>query len=126
MQCPADICVVIELRVLNRGSNAGARSQMRDCINFLAVKQVSHRRAVAEIDVADGYVFGETGDVCLLDPRIVKIIEIVEDDHGVPGRQQRLDKMRPNETRAACDQDSHVAKLATDGHRWTQILRGGL
>src|SRR5947199_5663875 len=107
MQRPADIRVAIELRVLNRGSNTRARSQMGDCIHFLAVKQVSHRRAVAKIDVADGYVLGKTGDVSLLDPRIVKIIEIVEDDHVVPSRQQLLDKMRSDETRAACDQDSH-------------------
>jgi hypothetical protein len=102
--------------VLNRWSNARARSQMGDCINFLAVKQVSHRRAVAKIDVADGYVLGKTGDVSLLNPRIVKIIEVVKDDHVVPGRQELLDKMRPDETRAACDQNSHVAKLATDEH----------
>jgi hypothetical protein len=39
----------------------------------------------------------------------------------VASRQQLLDKMRSNETRAACDQDSHGAKLATDdtdGHRF--------
>ena len=121
MQRPADICIVIELRVFNRGANASARSQMRDGIDFLPVKQVSHRRAVAKINVADGYVLGKTGDVSLLDPRIVKIIEIVDDDHVVASRQQLLDKMRSNETRAACDQDSHGAKLATDetdGHRF--------
>src|SRR2546423_1486031 len=121
MQGPADICVVIELRVLNRGANARACSQMRDCVNFLAVKQVSHRRAVAKIDVADGYVFGKTSNIRVLNLWIVKIIEIVEDDDFMPGRQELLDKMRPDETRAACDQDSHGAKLATDdtdGHRF--------
>jgi hypothetical protein len=30
------------------------------------------------------------------------------------GREQLLDKMRSNKTRAACDQDSHEAKLATE------------
>src|SRR6266487_383950 len=121
MQCPGDICVVIELRVSNRWSNARARSQVRNCINFLAVKQVSHRRAVPKIDVAHDHVLGKTSNIRVLNLWIVKIIEIVEDDHVVPVRQELLDKMRPDETGAACDQDSHGAKLATDdtdGHRF--------
>ena len=107
MQCPDDICVVIELRELNRGPNPGARSQMRDRVNFLPMKQITHRRAVAKIDVADGYVFRKTGNVRALDLWIVKIIEVIDDDDFMPGLQQLLDKMRPDETRAACDQDSH-------------------
>jgi hypothetical protein len=31
--------------------------------------------------------------------------------------------MRADETSSACDQDSHGAKLDTNGHKWTQILR---
>src|SRR5215468_12739292 len=107
MQCPADICIVIELRELNRGPNTRARSQVRDCVNLLAVKQITHRRSVAKIDMADGYVLGKTGDIRVLDLWVVKIIEVVEDDDSMPGRQQLLDKMRPDETRAACDQNSH-------------------
>ena len=121
MQCPSDICVVIKSRLLNGRSDTCARSQMRDRVNFLPMKQITHRRAVAKIDVADGYVFCKTGNVRALDLWIVKIIEIVEDDDFMPGRQELLDKMRPDETRAACDQDSHGAKLATDdtdGHRF--------
>ena len=75
------------------------------------------------LDMVDGHVPGEGGYVLALDLRIVKIIKVVKDDDLMPGRQQPLDEMRPDETRAACDQNSHVAKLATDGHRWTQILR---
>jgi hypothetical protein len=41
----------------------------------------------------------------------------------MPGRQQLLDKMRPDKTSTTCDQESHEAKLATDAPRWTQILR---
>jgi hypothetical protein len=41
----------------------------------------------------------------------------------VSARQQLLDEMRSNETRATRHQNSHGAKLATDDHRWTQISR---
>jgi len=107
MQCPDDICVVIELRELNRGPNPGARSQMGDRVNFLPMKQITHRRAVAKIDAADAHVFRKTGNVRALDLWIVKIIEVIDDDDFMSGLQQLLDKMRPDKTRAACDQDSH-------------------
>src|SRR5882724_791649 len=121
MECPSDICIVIEPGVLNRGSNACARSQMCDDVNFLAVKQISHRFAVAKIDMANGYIPGKTGNVLVLDLRIVKIVEIVQDDDFMPDNEQLLNQMRPDKAGAACDQDSHGAKLATDGHGWTQI-----
>src|SRR5262245_33905742 len=119
MQCPADICVVIELRVLNRGANTRARSQMRNRIKFLAMKQTSHRLTVAKLDVADSHVLGKASNIRVLDLWIVRIIEIVEDDDSMPGRKQLLDKVRADEARAACDQNSHEPKLATDEHRWT-------
>src|SRR6266496_2003534 len=73
--------------------------------------------------MVDGYVCGEPGNVCLLDLRIIKIVEVIEDDDLVSALQQLLDEMRSNETRATCHQNSHGAKLATDDHRWTQISR---
>ena len=73
--------------------------------------------------MVNGYVRCETGNVCMFDLRIIKIVEVIEDDDLVSARQQLLDEMRSNETRATCHQNSHVAKLATDDHRWTQISR---
>jgi hypothetical protein len=71
--------------------------------------------------VVHRHVFGKTGNVCVLYLRIVKIIEVVENGDFMPGREQLLDKMRPNETGAACDENSHGSSLATDAHRSTQI-----
>src|SRR6266404_7956699 len=87
---------------------------MRDRVNLLTVKQIAHRFAVAKIDVANGYVFGATGNVRMLDLRIVKIVEIIKDDNLMSGRQQFFDEVRSNKTRAACDQNSHEAKLTTE------------
>src|SRR6266542_243096 len=123
MQCASDIGVVIKLRILNRGSNAGASGQMHDHLEFLAVKQISHGRAISKIDMVNSHIFGETGDICLLDLRIVKIVEVIEDDDGVSCREQMFSEMRADETSPACNKNPHGAKLATDGHRWTQILR---
>jgi hypothetical protein len=41
----------------------------------------------------------------------------------MPHGEQFLGKMRPDKAGTACDQDSHGAKLATDGHGWTQIFK---
>src|SRR5436190_19438905 len=71
MQCAGDIGVVIKLWILNRWSNTGTSSQMRDHFELLAVKQISHWRAIPEIGMMNVHIFGETDDVCLLELRIV-------------------------------------------------------
>jgi len=65
---------------------------------------------LTKIEVANGYVFCETSNVRVLDLRIVKIVEIVEDDDFIPDAEQLLDKMRPDEAGAARDQNSHRAR----------------
>jgi hypothetical protein len=57
--------------------------------------------------VVHDHVFGNTCNVCVLYLWIIKIIEVVEDGDFMPGCEELLDKMRPNETGAACDEDSH-------------------
>jgi hypothetical protein len=71
--------------------------------------------------VTNGYVFCEASNVRVLDLRMVKIVEIVQDDDFMPDSEQLLGKMRPDKPGAASDHDSHSGKLATDGHEWTHI-----
>ena len=115
MQRADDVRVVIEPRLLYRRSDPGARSQVCNRVYFFAVKHSSHRVALAKIDVTNAYVFCETSNVRMFNPRIVKIIEIVQDNDFMPDGEQLLDKMRADKASAACDQDSHGGKLATDG-----------
>src|SRR5439155_22706409 len=95
--------------------------QVCNRLKFHALKQSSHRAAIAKIDMVNGHVFGKTGNVCVLYLRIVKIIEVIEDGDFMLGREQLLGEMGADETSAACDQNSHENKLATDKHRWTPI-----
>ena len=69
----------------------------------------------------NGHIFGAAGDICLLDLRIVEIVEVIEDDDGVSCREQSFNEMGADKTGSACDQDSHETKLATDVHRMKQI-----
>jgi hypothetical protein len=123
MQCSKDVGVIVKPRGLNGGPNASARSEVDNRFYFFAAKHSSHRVVLAKIDVANGYVFSETSDVRSLDLRIVEIVEIVKNDHFMPDGEQLLSQMRPDKACTACDQDSHGAKLATDGHEWTPILQ---
>jgi hypothetical protein len=61
--------------------------------------------------MVNGHIFGETGDICLLDLRIVEIVEVIEDHHGVSCREQSFNEMGADETGPACDQDSHGARV---------------
>ena len=115
MQCADDIRVVIKPRVLNGGPNTCTCSQVCDRVQFFAAKQISQGFAVAKIDVTNGHFAGETGNVRMLNLRIVKIVEVIEDDNVMPGCEQFLNKMRADKPSAASDQDSHGSKLATDG-----------
>ena len=115
MQRADDVRVVIEPGLLYRRSDPCARSQVCNRVYFFAVKHSSHRVAIAKIDVTNAYVFCETSNVRMLDPGIVKIIEIVKDNDFMPDGEQLLDKMRADKAGTACDQHSHGGKLATDG-----------
>ena len=114
MQRADDVRVIIEPGLLYRRSHPCARSQVCDRIYFFTMKHSSHRVALAKIDVTNAYVFCETSNVRMLNPRIVKIIKIVQDNYFMPDSEQLLDKMRADKAGAACDQDSHGGKLATD------------
>ena len=66
--------------------------------------------------MVNDHVFGETGDICLLDLRIVKIVEVIQDGHFAPGREQFFDQVRADETRAASDKNSHAPRSSTTKH----------
>src|ERR1041385_4508801 len=103
MQRADNIRIVIKPGMLNRRSNTCSSSDVRDRVHFSAAKHTSHRVAVAKIDLTNAYLFCETGYVRVLDLRIVEVIEIVEDEDFMPGGEQLLGKMRPDETGAACN-----------------------
>ena len=90
------------------------------------MKQILDGFAVAKIDVVNGYVPGKISNVGMLDSWIVKIIEVVQDDYIMPCRQQLLDKMRPDEARAACDQNSHAPEVQPRSTECTKKIIFGL
>src|SRR5579885_929198 len=82
--------------------------QVRDGVEFFAMKYSSHRCALAKIDLVNPYVFDEPAKVGALDLRVVKIVEVVENRHFVSRTEQFFRKMRADETGAACNQNSHA------------------
>src|SRR5947207_13697819 len=64
----------------------------------------------------NGHIFGETGDIRLLDLRIVEIIEVIEDHDGVSCREQVFNEMGADKTGSSCDQNSHLPRSSTTTH----------
>ena len=46
---------------------------------------------------------GDGGDVVVLDPRIVKVVKIVENGNRMAKIEQLLDKVRSDKSSTACD-----------------------
>jgi len=59
------------------------------------------------------HIFGDGGNVRVLDLRIVKIVEVIEDGDLMPSREQFLGKMRADETSASSHENSHVVRTST-------------
>src|SRR6266542_2678584 len=97
MQRAVDVRFVIKLRMLNRRTNARACGQMRDGFKLFGMKQIPHRGAVPKVDMVNSHVFCDGGNVCALDLRIVKIVEVIEDGDFVPGGEEVFGKVRANE-----------------------------
>ena len=79
MQCAANIGIVIKLSVLNGRTHACSRCQVNDHVEFSVSNYRLDCFVIAKIDVMNRNVFCYGLDVLLLDVRIVKIVEIVED-----------------------------------------------
>ena len=62
----------------DRWTNTRARGQMRDGFEFLPVKEIPQGDAVAKIDLMNCDISRDAGHILALNPRIVKVIEIVE------------------------------------------------
>ena len=62
--------------------------------------------------MTNGYITRKTGNVRVLNLRIVKIVEVIQDDDFMLRSQQLLGKMRADKPGASSDQDSHGSKLA--------------
>ena len=71
--------------MLNGWPHTGTRGQMRDRIELFRVKNISHRRGVAKIDMVNRHILGNGGDIRALNQRIVKIIEIVQNRDFMSG-----------------------------------------
>src|SRR5436309_14461213 len=102
--------------MLNRGADASARREVSDRVEFFAAENISHRSIVAKIDMVNDHVFAKAGNVCVLDLRIVKIVEVIEDDDGVSCREQAFNEMGADETCAASDKNSHAPRSSTTKH----------
>src|SRR5689334_10414721 len=86
---------------------------MNDGIELSVSKDVRDLFAVAKIDLVNGDVFGKSGNVRAFDIRIVIIVEVIEDSDVMSLDQQSFDKMGPDKTRAAGNENFHAPATST-------------
>ena len=111
VQRSTDVRIVIKLWLLNRRSNPRASREMRDRVEFLAMKKGSYRSRVAQVNMVNGDLILNCCDICMLYLWIVKIVEVVENGNVVSRDQQLFREMRTDKTRAAGNQNSHGASV---------------
>ena len=66
------------------------------------MKKRAHRVAVTQIEVMNLNSIRHRRDVLALDPRIVKVVKIVENGNAMTERDQLLNQMRTDEAGSAC------------------------
>jgi hypothetical protein len=84
---------------------------MRDHVEFFPMKERSQCSIVAQVNLVKGDLILDRSDICALDLRIVKIVEVVENGNVVPSGQDFFGEMRTDKTRPSRNQNSHGASV---------------
>src|ERR1700730_10778640 len=113
MQRARHVGVVVKLRLLNRWPNPRTCGQMENRVEFLISENISNFAGVAKIDVVKSNVFRERGNVLSLDLRIVKIVEVVNDDDVMSIGEKPFDQMRADESCTAGHENFHCSGTST-------------
>src|SRR5262249_35878131 len=101
------IGVEISVRVLQRIANTGLRGQMHHRPELALGKNAFDRAALGEIDLLESKFakFAQNSQACLLQCRIVIIVDAVHADHGATSFKEPAGKRKADETRGAGNQD---------------------
>jgi hypothetical protein len=107
MKRSVDVCCEVKLRILDRGANAGTRREMNNSIRQFRGKRTENCFPVPDIQRIKVNVRQNSLDVFPFDPRIVKVVEVIDDRDGMPIRQQGFDQMGTNESCTTCHHHFH-------------------
>ena len=98
----------VGLRILQRIAHAGLGGEMHDAIGPDFVEQCAQRQVVGDIELGDADLRAKRRNPVALELRVVIIVEVVETDHGLAARGQRLARIRADEAGRAGDEDCHA------------------
>ena len=100
-----DVGAHIKPRVGDGRAHSGAGGEVEYFVEPGPGEQRFHERLVADVAIHDGDPVAESGDVRLLDRRIVEIVEIIDDCDFRAVREQGFAKVGGDEPGAAGDED---------------------
>src|SRR5947208_32341 len=84
---------------------------MNDRFEFFTMKNLPDSPRIPQINPMNSDLVGNAGNVVMLDLRIVKIVEVVQNRDLMSFCEQFLDEMRANESGAAGDEKLHGASV---------------
>ena len=107
-----NVDALIKRRLEQAGPDAGSSSEVNDLVEPRSAEQVLENGPIAQVPLHKRECPRQRlkiAEVGLLDLRVVKIVEIVEDPNGVAVAQQAVAHVIADESGAAGDQEIHGA-----------------
>ena len=104
---PDAVDVLVEHRLSETGTDAGAGGQVDDGVEAAVGEEPVHQRLVADVPLDQAPVVppGELRDVGALARGVVEVVEVVEHRHPIAPRQEPPGEVRADEAGAAGDED---------------------
>lgn len=98
---------------------------MGDDVKSFVVEQIADGDSVSKIELMDLHLIAHRRQIAALYPRIIKVVEVIENCDFVTGSEQFFDQMRTNKPRAARHQSSHRASVKMNVRRSKARTRTG-
>ena len=109
---PGDIRLDVGERVFHRRLHPGPRRNMHNGIEFCAGDDPAHLLRIANVPFDHFHLALEVPDVSPFDGRIVKVVEIVQRGHGMPGAEQFAHSMGADKSGATGHEYFHPRNLS--------------
>ena len=109
MQKSGDVALHVDVRIADGMAHARLRGQMYDRAELVAVEKLLHGLPIGDIELVESKaaLSLENGESRRLELRIVVVVEIVDPDHLIAAREQRLRRVKADEARGPRDEHFH-------------------
>mmetsp|Transcript_24107 Transcript_24107/g.69297 ORF Transcript_24107/g.69297 Transcript_24107/m.69297 type:complete len:265 (-) Transcript_24107:314-1108(-) len=114
-----DVGMDVDERILDAGPDPGPGGHVAHPLGPVGFEHGGHELLVADVPAVDGNALRsvpvhEEGDVGLLDPRVVVVVHLVDEDDVVSAGEEVVGDVAADESGAAGDEDLLVSRVRFD------------